>query len=196
MTADFIDLDAEAAASLQSLIDAAAEAGPKPPTGAERKAALADAIAQSNIDKLMALQEKMSGIMGRILANKNITETLGTLSEGDLYALMESIDAAAEHVKKNWESTSKNRAIKAWMPEKVDMPAIEPEQLAQVAKDIASGDMDINPPYSDKVKSLLKMSTKKEKSPPENAGRRISGDPLVERWQRLAGIIKLDLEKS
>ena len=69
MTADFIDLDAEAAASLQSLIDAAAEAGPKPPTGAERKAALADAIAQSNIDKLMALQEKMSGIMGRILAN-------------------------------------------------------------------------------------------------------------------------------
>ena len=40
MTADFIDLDAEAAASLQSLIDAAAEAGPKPPTGAERKAAL------------------------------------------------------------------------------------------------------------------------------------------------------------
>lgn len=108
----------------------------------------------------------------------------------------ESIDAAAEHVKKNWESTSKNRAIKAWMPEKVDMPAIEPEQLAQVAKDITSGDMDINPPYSDKVKSLLKMSTKKEKSPPENAGRRISGDPLVERWQRLAGIIKLDLEKS
>ena len=92
MTADFIDLDAEAAASLQSLIDAAAEAGPKPPTGAERKAALADAIAQSNIDKLMALQEKMSGIMGRILANKNITETLGTLSEAELFALMEELE--------------------------------------------------------------------------------------------------------
>ena len=92
MTADFIDLDTEAAASLQSLIDAAAEARAKPPTGAERKAALTEAIRQSNIDKLMALNEKMSGIMGRILANKDITETLGLLSESELLALMEELE--------------------------------------------------------------------------------------------------------
>lgn len=91
MTADFIDLDAEAAASLQSLIDAAAAPGPKPPTGVQRKADLAEAIRQSNIDKLMALHDKMSGIIGRIVANKDITEQLGTLSEGDLYALMEEL---------------------------------------------------------------------------------------------------------
>lgn len=89
---DFIDLDTEAAASLQSLIDAAAEARPKPPTGAARKAALTEAIRQSNIDKLMALNEKMSGIMGRILANKDITETLGLLTESELLALMEELE--------------------------------------------------------------------------------------------------------
>lgn len=91
MTADFIDLDMEAAASLQSLIDAAADAGPKSPTGAERKAALSEAIRQSNIDKLMALQEKMSGVMGRILANKDITESLAVLNEAELLALMEEL---------------------------------------------------------------------------------------------------------
>ena len=92
MTADFIDLDSEAAATLQSLIDAAAEAGPKPPTGVERKAALAEAIRQSNIDKLMALQEKTTGIVGRIVANKSITESLGRLSEAELLALMEELE--------------------------------------------------------------------------------------------------------
>ena len=91
MTADFIDLDTEAAASLQSLIDAAAIAAPKPPTGVQRKADLAEAIRQSNIDKLMALHDKMSGIIGRIVANKDITDQLGKLSEGDLYALMEEL---------------------------------------------------------------------------------------------------------
>ena len=91
MTADFIDLDTEAAASLQALIDAAAQAGPKPPTGVQRKAALAEAIRQSNIDKLMALHEKMSGIVGRIVANKDITEALGLLSEAELLALMEEL---------------------------------------------------------------------------------------------------------
>jgi len=91
MTADFIDLDTEAAASLQALIDAAAAPGPKPPTGVQRKADLAEAIRQSNIDKLMALHDKMSGIVGRIVANKDITDQLGRLSEGDLYALMEEL---------------------------------------------------------------------------------------------------------
>lgn len=37
MTADFIDLDAEAAASLQSLIDAAAELDPSPQRGQSAK---------------------------------------------------------------------------------------------------------------------------------------------------------------
>jgi len=99
----------------------------------------------------------------------------------------DSLDAAAAHVKKNWDATTKQRNIEGWMPPKVDMPAIEPDQLPQVANDISSGKMDINPPYS---------SGKSGGNKPEENGKsqkesyRTSVDIVVERWQRLAGIIK------
>ena len=85
---DFVDLEVEAAAMLQSLIDEAAQGAPKPPTGAERKAALTEAIRQSHVDKLLALQETMTGVIDRILANKIITEHLGLLTPAELYDLM------------------------------------------------------------------------------------------------------------
>jgi hypothetical protein len=79
----------------------------------------------------------------------------------------DSLDAAAAFVKKNWDSTANNRKIESWMPAKVDMPAIEPDQLSKVKTDIGSGKMDINPPF-DSV-SLSEEFT---------------------RMQKLAGIIK------
>lgn len=100
----------------------------------------------------------------------------------------ETLEAAAEHVKKNWEATEGSRAIEGWMPPKVDMPAIEPSQLSQVAKDISSGTMDINPPYSPEVASATREE-KASKTKQESRLRR-TGDPVLERWQRLAGIIK------
>lgn len=96
----------------------------------------------------------------------------------------DSLDSAAEHVKKNWDSTASTRSIEGWMPPKVDMPAIEPNQLSQVAKDVSGGMMDINPPYSPDV-SLAAGDMKKQ-----NAGYVPQGAVVVERWQRLAGIIK------
>lgn len=100
----------------------------------------------------------------------------------------DSLDAAAAHVKKNWDSTTKQRAIQGWMPPKVDMPAIEPEQLTQVAADISSGKMDINPPYSsgDKDKSQEKAGEKQV----QKAGFDRGGTVILERWQKLAGLIK------
>lgn len=90
----------------------------------------------------------------------------------------DSLDAAAEHVKKNWDSTEGTRAIESWMPPKVDMPAIEPNQLQQVADDLQGGKMDINPPYSPEVKKAVGESTKN------------SGVIVLERWQKIAGLIK------
>lgn len=82
------------------------------------------------------------------------------------------LDAAAAHVKENWDSTEGTRSIESWMPPKVDMPAIEPDQLQKVADDISSGKMDINPPYSPEVKKAV-------------------GEGFVmERWHKLAGLIK------
>lgn len=82
----------------------------------------------------------------------------------------DSLDAAAEHVKKNWEATAKTRTIEGWMPAKIDMPAIEPSQLDKVKADIEAGKLDLNPPYGSDVKestkrlnNLLKESVKRGK---------------------------------
>lgn len=98
----------------------------------------------------------------------------------------ESLDAAAAHVKKNWDSTQKSRSIEGWMPPKVDMPAIEPSQLEQVAKDISSGKMDINPAYSPEVKAAAGGEKEKKQAQEESFKR----DVVLERWQRLAGLVK------
>ncbi|NBW06534.1 MAG: hypothetical protein EBR82_00735 [Caulobacteraceae bacterium] len=104
----------------------------------------------------------------------------------------DSLDAAAAHVKKNWDATSKARAVLGWMPAKVDMPAIEPDQLPQVASDIASGKMDINPPYAADTKGQAKASSSEKGSEAsvQKSGFDRGGAVMVERWQRLAGIIK------
>lgn len=101
----------------------------------------------------------------------------------------DSLDAAAERVKANWAATAKLRTVESWMPPKVDMPAIEGNQLGQVAKDISSGMMDINPPYSPDVEKAAGGKGDDKKST-ENAGRLRTGNVVVERWQKLAGLIK------
>lgn len=98
----------------------------------------------------------------------------------------DSLEAAAEHVKKNWDATKKSRSIEGWMPPKVDMPAIEPSQLEQVAKDISSGKMDINPKYAPEVKAAATGAKQEKKTQEESFNR----DIVLERWQRLAGLIK------
>ena len=98
----------------------------------------------------------------------------------------DSLDAAAAHIKKNWDATQKSRSVEGWMPAKVDMPAIEPSQLEQVAKDISSGKMDINPEYSDETKAASSEEKNEKKTQKESFKR----DIVLERWQKLAGLIK------
>jgi hypothetical protein len=100
----------------------------------------------------------------------------------------ESIDAAAAHVKKNWDKTEKSRSIEGWMPAKPDMPSIEPPQLKKVAKDISTGMMDLNPEYSSELKAATgDKKEKKEKKTQEESFKR---DIVFERWEKLAGLIK------
>jgi len=81
----------------------------------------------------------------------------------------DSLDAAVEHVKKNWDATKGTRKIEGWMPAKIDMPAIEPDQLNKVKADIEAGKLDLNPPYqsgikqesTNKINSLLATIVKK-----------------------------------
>lgn len=75
--------------SLQELIDAAAAAEPLPAqSGVARKAQIAAALATTNLDELIALQEKLEGVIDRILANAIDTDDEGTLTDDELYGLM------------------------------------------------------------------------------------------------------------
>jgi len=102
----------------------------------------------------------------------------------------DSLDVAIDHVKKNWAATAKLRTVEEWMPAKIDMPAIEPAQLSQVAKDIDSGMMDINPPYSPEVTKAMGNKDEKKEDEKKKESFVRSGIVIVERWQKLAGIIK------
>jgi hypothetical protein len=97
----------------------------------------------------------------------------------------DTLDAAANHVKNNWDASEATRSIEGWMPPKVDMPAIEPDQLQQVADDIQKGKMDINPPYSPEVKKAVGDESEVKKETRLN-----SSNILLERWHKLAGLIK------
>lgn len=99
MTADqakFTVLDEiEAADTLQGLLDQVAVEVPERQTGTERKAEIARAIERGDSDELIGLQEKLEGIIERILANKAITEHTGLCTPAELADLMiERLDQA------------------------------------------------------------------------------------------------------
>lgn len=76
-------------ATLQSLIDAAAEHAPaQTKSGKARKAEIDAAINSGDIDELMGLQERMSTLMGKILSNKLDMENLGKMTDDEVESLM------------------------------------------------------------------------------------------------------------
>jgi hypothetical protein len=80
-------LDLDTGATLQSLIDAAAEDdAPISQTGVARSAEIQAAIDTTNIDELLALQDKLSGIIDTIIANKIDLDHLGLLTPAELYS--------------------------------------------------------------------------------------------------------------
>lgn len=76
----------EEAASLQELVDAVAVT--KPPTGADRQAALAAAFKDKDLQRLKDIQENLGGMVLRILDNVIDPEEMGLLDEDQLAALM------------------------------------------------------------------------------------------------------------
>jgi len=86
----------------------------------------------------------------------------------------DSLEAAAEHVKKNWEATADLRKVEGWMPAKIDMPAIEADQLEKVKADIEAGKLDLNPPYASGVKeSVRRLNNMLKESIKKSTGERV-----------------------
>lgn len=71
-----------------------------------------------------------------------------------------------------------DKSVPGWAPDRVQMPVIDPREVPRAAAYLSAGKVDINPPYA----AVTKLAAKK-------AG--ITTSESVQRWQRLAGIIKV-----
>lgn len=73
-------------------------------------------------------------------------------------------------------------AVPKWAVERKEMPVINPgANAADAEKALKGGEVDLNPPYYEESGGEKK---------PENAGRLRGGNVMLERWQRLAGLVK------
>jgi hypothetical protein len=63
-----------------------------------------------------------------------------------------TIQQAAQNAKVNWENNTPWKDTADKLPPKVDMPVIEPNELEGVADTLSKGNIDVNPPYSPKLK--------------------------------------------
>jgi hypothetical protein len=73
-------------------------------------------------------------------------------------------------------------ATPSWAVERIEMPVINPgSNTADTEKALTGGEVDLNPPYYEESGGEKK---------PENAGRARNGNVILERWQRLAGLVK------
>jgi hypothetical protein len=87
-TTDFkVIEELDAAATLQALMDQAVETATAP-SGKARSAQIAAAITDKDVSELLALQEKMVGIVGQIVANTIDPDHLGQRDDGQLESLM------------------------------------------------------------------------------------------------------------
>ena len=100
-----------------------------------------------------------------------------------------SVESALEEMSSNVESMSKE--VPSWAPDRSQMPVIDPPEVPAAAKALASGKVDINPPYSGVVKRGVSGAEKSsEKKGTKQESSSTKGDVLLERWQKLAGLIK------
>ena len=98
-----------------------------------------------------------------------------------------SVEKGVETMSKNVESMSKD--VPGWAPDRAQMPVIDPKEVPAAAKALSSGKVDVKPPYSAVVKRSFSGAEKSAASKKEES-RGASGDVLIERWQKLAGLIK------
>lgn len=91
-------------------------------------------------------------------------------------------DAMADKMVKNINSSGSNwKTLPDGAPPRDQMPVINADEVDKAAAALSSGQVDVNPPYG---------GEKEEEKKPENAGRLRRGEVVVERWQKLAGLIK------
>lgn len=91
------------------------------------------------------------------------------------------VDKLTEIFMKNLSGAT--MSVPGWAPERPDMPVIDEKDVQGALDALNSGEIDLNPPY-------FKGGEKKEKGEEKKESFTKSGGFLIERWQKLAGLIK------
>lgn len=94
-----------------------------------------------------------------------------------------SLNGAVKKFVKNLSGVT--MATPSWAPERPDMPVIEKGDSDDAKSALAGGEVDVNPPYA-----TGSGETSGDKKDVQKSGYYRSGDVVLERWQKMAGIIK------
>lgn len=93
-----------------------------------------------------------------------------------------SPEEGIEQMASNVEMMSKD--VPGWAPDRAQMPVIDPGEVPKAAAVLTKGQVDLKPPYAEiTAKAAGKAGVKRESVAS-------STDLVLERWQKLAGIIK------
>lgn len=87
-----------------------------------------------------------------------------------------SVEEGIEQMASNVEQLNKD--VPGWAPDRVQMPVIDPREVPKAASVLNKGQVDVSPPFAAVTKKASDKSSKKTQK------------ESVERWQRLAGLIK------
>ena len=157
----------------------------KPATGGFEQFKSKDAMKKA-VEKVVA-----EGVTGK---DDNDKPIIFTTSEQAADAVKEFGGDVDGTVKKFMENLSgATMTTPGWAPERPDMPVIEEKDIQGAIDALNNGEIDVNPPYfedADGGEDKGKGKGDKEEKSVQKAGYHRSGVVIVERWQRLAGIIK------
>ena len=155
----------------------------KPATGGFEQFKKEDAMKKA-VEKVLA-----DGVKGKDDEGKEVTFTT---PEQAAEAVKKFGGDADGTVKKFMENLSgATMTTPGWAPERPDMPVIEKEDIQGAIEALNKGEIDVNPPYFEEATGGEdKDKGGKEEKSVQKAGYHRSGAVVVERWQKLAGLIK------
>ena len=157
----------------------------KPATGGFEQFKNEDAMKKA-IEKVVA-----EGVKGKDDDGKDVTFVTSEQAAEAVKTWGGDVDGTAKKFMENLSGAT--MTTPGWAPERPDMPVIEKGDIEGAISALNNGEIDVNPPYfedADGGEDKDKGKSGKEEKSVQKAGYHRSGTVIVERWQKLAGIIK------
>ena len=141
-----------------------------------------EAAMKKAIEKVIA-----EGVKGKDDNDKEVTFTTSEQAAEAVKKFGGDVDGTVKKFMENLSGAT--MTTPDWAPKRPDMPVIEKGDVKAALDALNNGEIDVNPPYFEDADGGEDKGGKEEKSV-QKAGYHRSGTMIVERWQKLAGIIK------